>query len=467
MTPRPAHRKATKSRSGPKRTKAPARKQQRTATRKKAPTRPQPARRSAGEKTRTRRAGAPRTVRAAAKPAKSRSRGEELTGPDLLARCERGVELALARRADQAEVFWESGSSLGVELQNGRVASTSTDTGQGGSVRVVVGKRLGFAYCTEETDLARAIGQAIANARHGQLDYRLPDAGGSRGLGRWDDRIASLDADTVMSLANDLLAGARETAPKATFAGGGVGLDADSWAIASSEGAAAWDRATHVGASASLVLGDGERSVSSSESKTSHRLDLDAHWVGAEAGRTTMSLRGPQKVEQGGKADVLFRPEAALDLLVGPALGAAMGDDAKRGKSFWSGKLGEGVASLQLTIADDPLHPQAIGGASFDGEGLAARRLPIVEAGALRSFVYDSWDAQRHGEESTHSAVRDSFKSRPSAGHHHIVVEGSQPRRFDALVEGIADGFLVESVLGAHTANPTTGDFSEIGRAHV
>ncbi|HEX2066373.1 MAG TPA: metallopeptidase TldD-related protein [Candidatus Thermoplasmatota archaeon] len=96
----------------------------------------------------------------------------------------------------------------------------------------------------------------------------------------------------------------------------------------------------------------------------------------------------------------------------------------------------------------------------FDDEGLPTAPLPIVGEGVLRSFLYDAWDAHEHGAASTRSGVRGDFKSRVETGTHHLVVSGSQPRPLDQLLAGVDDGFLVDSVLGAHTANVTTGDFS-------
>lgn len=401
----------------------------------------------------------PATKKAAAKRA---PHPEADAGADLLARCERVVELALSRGAEQAEAYTESAASLDVELEADRIATTGTSRGAGSSIRLVKEGRLGFAYWTDDAQAKEAIERALGQARLAPHRRFLFPAGEKPKplAGRWDDRIAALEVADAIGLAEELLAGAKSTAKKATLAGGGASLDHATWALASSAGVAAWDRETSVGASASLVLKDGERSVSSGESRTAHQLKLDARDVGAEAGRNVTSLKGPKPADAKGLADLLLRPEAASDLVLGLAISAATGDEAMRGKTVWSRKRGQAVAAKDLDLVDDTRVPGAVGGAILDGDGLPTRRLPILDGGVLATFLFDSWDAHRHGEKGTRSAVRGGFKSRPDTGTHHLVLSSRKAVPYDKLVAGTDDGYLVESVLGAHTANVTTGDFS-------
>lgn len=395
----------------------------------------------------------------AAKPTRD---ADAYDGAALLAEAERGVQRALARGAAQAEVFWEMGSALQVELENDRIANTGASTGRGAGLRVVADGRVGFAYFTRPEQVDGAIAQALAQSKHGPAKgYMLPAGRKAKPLaGRWDDRIAGLAVEDAIGLARDILSGAKGAAKKATVAGGGIGLDAGVIAIASSEGVAAWDRWTSASCGASLVLADGERSVSASESATAHRFKLDGAAIGAKAGETVLSLKGPKPADTKGRYDLVFRPEAVSELVVDLAISAATGDDARRGKTVWSEKLGTQVGAKGLRLFDDSTMSGAVGGASFDDEGVPTKPLPILDDGVLRNFLYDSWDAHEHKAKTTASGVRGGFKSRPDTGTHHVVLSSPSARPTDKLLAGVDDGFLVESVLGAHTANATTGDFS-------
>jgi PmbA protein len=388
-------------------------------------------------------------------------RKESTDGDALLGRAERVVERARSRGVPQAECWMEWGEGLDVEIQKGAIANTGASQGGGGGVRVVVDGRVGFAYFTRERDAPGAIALAVRASRHAEaLGFSLPSPARAGPLGgRWDPDAAALDTADAMRMAGDLLGAAKGSAPKATVAGGGVSIDADWCAIASTEGAAAWDRSTGVTAAASLVQGDRGRSVAASESRVSHRLGLDAAGVADAAAATLTSLLRPGPAPAG-RLEVLFRPEAVAELVTDLAISACLGDEARRGKTVWSDRLGHAVASPRLSIADDPRAPRAVGGAPFDAEGLPTRRLPIIDKGRLRTFLYDAWDAHRHRARPTRSAVRGDFKNRPTTGTHHVTLAVSGARPLQRLVAGIDDGLLVDSVLGAHTANATTGDFS-------
>ncbi|MEA3142967.1 MAG: PmbA protein [Thermoplasmata archaeon] len=380
---------------------------------------------------------------------------------ELLGHAERLAGQAAARKL-QAEVYLERGTDLSVSLEKGAIAGSSASNGMGGAWRVVQDGRLGFAYFTHLDDALKALDQALVQSRHApQKGFELPSAGKAKPLaGRWDGAIAAMDVDLAMRLAQDVLAGAKEGAPGALVSGGGASLDATWCAIASTQGVACADRSTSAGAYASLVQEDGERSISASEGRTRHDAAVDGHAIALEAAATLTSLLRPAPAKTGGQVDIVFKPEAVEELVTGLIIAAATGDEARRGKTVWSDKLGQTVADKRFSLVDDSRAPGAVGGVPFDDEGLPTLPLPIVEGGVLRNFLYDAWDANEHGAASTRSGVRGDFKAAVETGTHHLVVSGSGARPADKLVAGIDDGFLVDSVLGAHTANVTTGDFS-------
>ncbi len=379
----------------------------------------------------------------------------------LLGEAEDIVRKAMAAGADAAEVYWELGSGVDLDLENDEIAAAGRGDRQGGGVRLVRDGRLGFAYFSNAGNAAAAVDRALNLSRLAPVkNFVLPGPGALPSLpGRWDDDLAALDVDHASMLARDLMQGAKESAPDAHVAGGGVGLGWDILAIANSEGIACADRRTHVQAGINLILAEGERSVNSWDSAGLHVGRMDAHGLGQAVAEEVLSLRNAGDAT-GGTMDVLFRPDAVAELVNGLIVSAVGGDDALRGKTVWSDKLGEQVADARFGLYDDPTIAGALGGTPFDDEGQPTRHLPIIEEGVLRSFLFDCRDAQAHGQKSTHSAVRGNSHVPPETGTHHLVLEGRGSRPEEELVAGIDSGYLVGSVLGAHTANATTGDFS-------
>jgi len=70
----------------------------------------------------------------------------------------------------------------------------------------------------------------------------------------------------------------------------------------------------------------------------------------------------------------------------------------------------------------------------------------------LEQYLYDDFYGKKFGFESTGNSERD-YKSLPSIGTTNFIIEGDK-------IECIQEGFIVNELRGAHTANPISGDFS-------
>lgn len=379
----------------------------------------------------------------------------------LLGAAEKLVAKATAAGADQAEVYWTREVGLSIDIENNAVQNTGRSREEGGAVRVIRDGRVGFAYFSQADDGPKAIQRALDLSRLSpKKDLMLPASGSYPALGRrWDEGLAALDTEQALEQAMRLLAARAEHAPDAQLAGGGVSVGWNLDALANSEGVAVADRTTSSSVGVNLVMQEGERAINiwDSEARETGWPDTDA--LALRVIGDLRDLRSPAKAV-GGTVDVVFRPEAVAELLSSLIIAAVDGDDALRGKTVWSDKLGEEVADKRLRILDDPLRGEAIGAVPFDGDGVPTRRMPIIEDGVLRNFLFDIRDGSEHGKESTASGVRGGFRSPPSVGTHHFVVEGDGAQAPDKIIGGVDDGYVVESVLGAHTANATTGDFS-------
>jgi PmbA protein len=103
---------------------------------------------------------------------------------------------------------------------------------------------------------------------------------------------------------------------------------------------------------------------------------------------------------------------------------------------------------------DDPLLKKANGSVHWDAEGIPARRTDFIKNGILETFAYDLKTAYRFNKTSTASAIRGGYGGLPSIGHHNFIVDGKRDEVADERV------LYIHNVVGAHTANPMSGDFS-------
>ncbi|NMC71783.1 MAG: TldD/PmbA family protein [Myxococcales bacterium] len=175
------------------------------------------------------------------------------------------------------------------------------------------------------------------------------------------------------------------------------------------------------------------------------RADLPAaESVGRRAAEYGLLRLGARKIESARRTLVV--ENRAVGRLLGYLLAAASGRALQQKQSFLDGAVGRPFGSPRLTLLDDPLIPGGFGSRLFDGEGIAAKPMPLFEAGVFRNFYLDTYYAKK-------------LSLPPTTGGRSNLVVPPGDRSLEELVAGIRDGILVRGFLGGNS-NATTGDFS-------
>jgi TldD protein len=89
------------------------------------------------------------------------------------------------------------------------------------------------------------------------------------------------------------------------------------------------------------------------------------------------------------------------------------GDFNRKKSSFYSGKVGEKVASPLCTVVDDGTLPHQRGSLNIDDEGTPTQATILIEKGVLKNFLYDKLNARLMRTSSTGNVRRESFESMP------------------------------------------------------
>jgi PmbA protein len=385
-------------------------------------------------------------------------------GPEQLLVVAREL-VEMARPGEQVEVVLSRGSSTTIRVHDAEVESLSSADSSGAGVRVVADGRLGFAHCgsLDREVLLDTLSEARDNCAFGEPDphngIAAPDGVDVVRRDAWSDAVLDVPIDRKIELALDLERRALGLDPRVTSAR--TTIYGDSWGesvIATSTGIEGYDRGSSCSASTAPLANDesGTQIGSSHDAGRDPEL-LDLAKVAAEAVERATRLLGAGKPPSA-RMTILLEPRLAMTLL-GVVSAMVAGDAVLKGRSAFAGRVGEQVASPRLTLVDDPTSEESLGSEEFDGEGLACRPNPLVEAGVLKGFLYDSTTARRAGVESTASAVRGA-RSLPSIGAQLLVMTPGE-RQFDELVESIDHGLYVNSFAGLHSGvNTVSGDFS-------
>jgi PmbA protein len=177
--------------------------------------------------------------------------------------------------------------------------------------------------------------------------------------------------------------------------------------------------------------------------------------VGRRAAERALRRLDARKVKTC-ECPVVFDPEISANLL--RHLSSALSGYALyKGASFLAGKLGEKIASENVTIVDDGTIPGALGSKPFDGEGLPTAKKTIVDRGVLRSYLLDTYSGKKMKLPSTGNASRGIGDS-PGVGplNFYLAAGAHAP---EEIVASVDNGFYVTELMG-FGVNLVTGDYS-------
>lgn len=166
-----------------------------------------------------------------------------------------------------------------------------------------------------------------------------------------------------------------------------------------------------------------------------------------------LALRTPAVSRSGGTTTVLLHPDVVEEYVLGVLLHNLDGTQVAHGTGAFRIEQFEAEAPVfreDLALRTDPLIPMAAGAYRFTQEGLPAVPCTYVLRGRLVAPILDLKYARRLGRVPTPA---------PSATDT-IFLEGGAPISYDDAIGRAAGGALVLSVLGVHTQDFTSGDFS-------
>ena len=365
------------------------------------------------------------------------------------------AEREISKYSDDYEIYLSSGEILQLDSQKNDLNFAKEEVNLGLGIRVINEGRLGFAFTSDLSRIAETAENAFSNSKLNVADENFSFAFPEKLpviKDTYDKRFDEIDLDEITESLKSVLAIVDDNGCQVTSSGFSSSYGES--LIVNSNGVEAFDKGTGFGIGVSINAIDGDEVSTAYDSVSSNLYDLDGEKLALDVCDLAKSSLGGEHIETG-DMDVVLDYYAAIGLLSN-FLSGFSAENIQRGRSRLIGKTGEKVTTENLSIYDDGTIDGGLASSVCDDEGIASKRTTLVEDGILKGFLYDIYTANKDGVESTANGFRGSFAGTPSVGLSNVVFDFKN----SVDISEIDSGFLTTSVLGAHTANPITGDFS-------
>jgi TldD protein len=377
---------------------------------------------------------------------------------------QRVLGTALRTGGDFAEIFVEDRRSSAAHFDDGRVEELTSGRDRGAGVRVVVGETTGHAHTADlsEAGLRAAAEAAASVARGGDGGVRTV-ALQRHQTGTEGPTSAVLDVDKARKV--ELLARADDAARSAgaavTQVSAGYADSRRQTLVANSDGLLASDDVVRTRFGVSTVA-QGDTGMQTGYESVGRTMgfelfdDVDVEAVArASAERAVAKLAARPA------------PSGVMPVVIGAGRGAVLfheacghgfeADAVEKQASVYHGRVGELVASPQVTLVDDGTMGGQWGAYAIDDEGRPAQRNVLIDRGVLTDYMWDLLRSRKAGRLSSGNGRRQSYHHLPMVRmtNTYLLAGEEDP---DELVRQTPHGVYVAH-LGGGQVNTATGDF--------
>ena len=366
-----------------------------------------------------------------------------------------GVLRSAREVAEQAEVFSASARATTIQFEANELKQVQTRESSSTALRIFREGRIGFATASGGGGLETLVDMAVETSQFGSpASFQFPSSQGYSEVPIFDPKVEEMAMERMIASGKELIDKIRGYTPdilcdvqvtrgtSSIFlinSQGGEGRYAKSFLSLSLEGILVRDTDM-------LFVGDSESSCRLSD-------DIDGL-----ADRVIWQLEmAKKKAAVSTKLlPIIFTPIGVASALLAPLVLAFNGKSVLEGASPLKDKLGEQVFDKRLSLWDDATVAYGVGSYPFDDEGVPGQRLPLVTNGVVTNFLYDLQTAALAGTQSTGNGGRAGGFPGPAISS--LILERGDVS-FQAMVEDMREGLIVEQVMGAEQGNILGGDF--------
>lgn len=336
------------------------------------------------------------------------------------------------------EIYQYRVKGISAEIEAGKLKNVESYLNSGFSARVIVEGKVGFATAFSK-EKALEMAEKIARVSEDTLED-FPSGKYSKVEGIYDRKVENVDSEFLKEEYEKLMS----AVTRASISSASIDHEVFEVRISNSFGLECAEKST----SSSLIVEavfDGGSGYEICESR-SVKLEIEKSVERAE--ELAIESSKAEKIESG-IYDVILEPLAVHQLLFYSLYPSFSAENVEKGRS--AVKIGDELG--EITIVDDPTLIGGLMSCSFDDEGVGTRAKTLVEDGVVKSYYSDWKHSKKYGV--TGNGFRQEETSYPSPLPSNVIIKTKRSGRDEDK-----NCLRIHSIIGSHTANPISGDFS-------
>lgn len=373
------------------------------------------------------------------------------------------IKLGEKLGAEEVEIYIDENSLKNITLVKG-VESLGSSYVSGLGVRVVIGKKIGLCSTTSitphETEQVVKRACSIAKVSKPNEDWvsLAMNSAKTNVHGVFDPEIQILSPESMSEAAVEMLRIVHGQGVGLLVTRGGVQTGISKTTITNNYGTSLERCESFASAYVSVSAGSAGSKGVGSESDESHSWkDLDIEGVCIDASSRALTAVKARSLLSG-SIPIIWRNKLFANVLTIMFGGTLSADSIQKKRSPWAGKIGSEIASCDLNIVDEGLISCGMGTREFDDEGVPQKRVPLIEKGILKGYLYDTFTSNKDHVDSTGNASR-SYDSTPRPAPNNLsLCLGTT--ELNEIIKDTKHGLYLQELIGLWLSNPVSGYLS-------
>jgi PmbA protein len=377
---------------------------------------------------------------------------------------ELAMKKALQMSATEVETYTEKTKTTRVEFAE-EIESIKTVESLGMSLRIALGKKI--ATCSTsilgEKEINEAVEKAVKIARVAPEDAswkRLNRKFGKSSAEGYQDRtLESLEYGEITEKLVSAINKMRDHDERVKPTRGILTISASDISIANSYNETCARKETNIEVWMRTKAKDADmESTGNEHQETRFWREINFENLAEKAAEKALKFLKAKPVPSG-KMPIIFRNQIFASILGVILSGPVNADWVQKGRSPLANKLGTRIASENINIVDDGLMRGGWQTKPFDDEGHPTQTTPVVEDGAFRNYLYDTYTALKDSVESTGNAQRPYYWTNPQPSPSNLVLKTGEASP-EEIIRETKRGVYIEETIGDWLSNPVSGNLN-------